>query len=101
MVYCAFSIIHLNYCENCTNMSPVSPVFHTVVTYTLHNGGIFSGLQSLLALYLGGTPSQMTGTSPLAAYTSTYISMHWSGTFYLYVGQGTHIPKTTFQQLSV
>ena len=30
----------------------------------MYNGGIFSGLQSLLALYIGGTPSQMTGTRP-------------------------------------
>ena len=37
----------------------------------------FSGYQSLLALYLSGTPSHKTGTSPLAAYTSTtvYISV--------------------------
>ena len=30
----------------------------------LYNWGIFSGDQSLLALYLSGTPSLKTGTSP-------------------------------------
>ena len=38
-----------------------------------YNGGIFRGIQSLLALYLGGTPSQMNGTRLLVAYTLTTV----------------------------
>ena len=42
----------------------------------LYNGGIFSGYQSLLALYLSGTPLWRPVLTPLAAYTLT--------TFYTY-----------------
>ena len=36
------------------------------------------GYQSLLALYLGGTPSLRTGSRPLPAYTSTTVYLYYS-----------------------
>ena len=39
----------------------------------LYNWGIFSGYQSLLTLYLSGTPSLRTGTRPPTAYTSSTV----------------------------
>ena len=48
-------------------------------TEEIYNGGIFSGYQSLLALHLSGTPCLTTGTSPLAAYTSTTVYIYHNG----------------------
>ena len=42
------------------------------VFFAFTNKGILSGYQSLLALHLSGTPSLMTGTSPLV-YSSTTV----------------------------
>ena len=40
----------------------------------LYNGGIFSGHQSLLALYLSGTPSLKTSTRPPSCiYLNTHL----------------------------
>ena len=42
----------------------------------LYNGGIFSGYQSLLALYLSGNPSLRTGTRPPSClYIDKRLSM--------------------------
>ena len=45
-----------------------------------YNGGIFSGYQSLLVLYLSGTPSLRTGTSPPSCL---YLDNHLYMTFNL------------------
>ena len=55
----------------------------TTVKQVLYNEGIFSGYQSLLALYLSGTPSLETGTRPPSCLQlSIYSHLGWLPTCY-------------------
>ena len=49
-------------CHNLTNYRVV--YYRQTSVLFLYNGGIFRGYQSLLALYLSGTPSLKTSTRP-------------------------------------